>query len=217
MSGGRLEALRMTSGAFVVLSQLVVGACATTSAPRQADTPVEQEPDADDLFAAGEYSRAIGAYARQIDETSDSDERARLRLFRALARLAAGDARAEAEAVGELRAIEIAHGTTLWGRIARVHVLEIARRDALREAIMQAGVSLRETELELQRVRDRLLEAEAGLEEQEKAIGSLKDERKKLQRQLETLTEQAQVHAERMGELQRELEALKQIDMKRKP
>jgi DNA repair exonuclease SbcCD ATPase subunit len=209
--------VRRAVKSLVVCGLLATAACVPSSAPLQADAPTQVDPLADELFAAGDYVGAIEAYGQEIDEATDVDQLARLRLLRALARLAEGDARGEREAITELRAIELGHGTRLWGRIARIYVLELTRRDALREAIMQAGADLRATEQELQLVEERLYAAEQVMEEQERGIGSLKDERKKLQRQIDALTEQAQAQSERITELQRELEALKQIDMKRKP
>jgi chromosome segregation ATPase len=172
---------------------------------------------ADGLFASGAYAEAIEAYGRELDDVRTPDERARLRLFRALALLAQEEARAEADAITELRDLELRHGTAIWGRLARIHVLELTRRDALREAIMQAGVQLQETEHERKRLEHRLLAVQALGEDQQQTVVSLEDERKKLRRELDTVREQAEDQSARIRELERELEALKQIDLRADP
>mgnify|MGYP002619842617 CR=1 FL=1 len=206
--------------AAVVLSCVLVisgSACAPAGAAVAPEVSVDAPPGGDELFASGAYAEAIEAYGQELGGANLPDERARLHLFRALARLAEGDARGEGEAIVELRAVEMQYGTSLWGRVARIYVLELTRRDALREALMQAGAELREAQTELQTLEHRLMAAQALSEDQERSLASLKDERKKLQRQLDSITEQAQSQTERIQELQRELEALKQIDMRRKP
>lgn len=220
MRASNLGGASRRGGLLVAVVACALGgsaSCATSGAAPAPEPQVEVPPSGDELFTAGNYAEAIVAYGRELEGMAEADERARVRLFRALARLAEGDARGEQDAMAELRAVELRYGTSLWGRIARIYILEITRRDALREAIMQAGAELRETEQHVQQLQHRLLTVQTLADDQERAIGSLKDERKKLQRQLEGVTEQAQAQSERILELQQELEALKQIDMRRKP
>jgi chromosome segregation ATPase len=210
-----IERTRGLALAVVTCFSLGSLSCATLAAPSHARPPASGSGD--QLFASGDYAEAIDAYGHELDKSSKADDRARVRLFRALALLAEGDARGDDEALQELRTVELRHADSLWGRMARIHVLELTRRDALRDALLQAGADLREAEQQLQLLQHRMLAAHTLAEDQESSIGSLEGERKKLQRQLDVATEQMQAQSEQIIELQRELEALKQIDMRRKP
>jgi chromosome segregation ATPase len=203
--------------ALAVMTCFAMGSlsCATLAAPSHARPPASGSGD--QLFASGDYAEAVDAYGHELGKTSKADERARVRLFRALALLAEGAGLGEHDAMQELRTVDLHHAQSLWGRIARIHVLELTRRETLRDALMQAGADLREAEQQLELLQHRMLAAHTLAEDQESAIGSLEGERKKLQRQLDAATEQMQAQSEQIIELQRELEALKQIDMRRKP
>jgi chromosome segregation ATPase len=214
---GGFRARRVFRCAFSLLVALGPLACATAGASWAPPTGDPASSTGDALLAAGAHAEAIAAYDRDLERTSAPEERARLRFFRALARLSDGHARGEEQALAELRAVELEHGALLWGRAARIIVLELTRRDALREAVMQAGAELAETEHQARLLRHRLLTSQALVEEQERALASTEEERKKLRRQLDGVNEQARAQSERIQELERELEALKQIDMGRKP
>jgi DNA repair exonuclease SbcCD ATPase subunit len=203
--------------ALVLLTASGMAACATAGATWGTTAGHEATVSGDDLFAAGRHAEAISAYGAELQSVRDADEEARLRLFRALAYLSDEEARGDAQAMEDLRAVERRHGGEPWGHVARILVLELTRRDALREALMRAGADARQTEQRLQRERSRLLTAQALVEAQAKALSSVEDERKALRRQLDAVTEQTQSQQERIIELQRELEALKQIDLGRDP
>lgn len=203
---------------------LLVGLVASPwGCARRTDTtpvpPIEAptEPDPDRLFAEGRFEAAVAAYTDALATELDPSERTRLRLFRALALRARGDRHGNRLALEALREIEHQQERTIWGRIARLFVDEMAREEALRDTVLQAAARLRDVQAEVEALEAQLAERDELLEEQRSNLANLKEERSRLAGQLSEAEAQAEKQAARLQELERELAALKQIDMQRQP
>jgi hypothetical protein len=190
-------------------------ACGSAS-PAPSPARVADEPTADALFAAGRLTHAIQAYDREITR-AEAPDAPRLRVLRALVRIAQGTPAARDLGFEELRAVEHAAPRSLWGRIARLFVDEIARGTVLREAVMQAGVDVQVLESTLARLREELATALEQNEEHAAALEALKADRARVAGTLREAEERAAAQAERVVELEKELKALKRIDMQRQP
>lgn len=171
----------------------------------------------DALFADGRCTAAIAAYSTALPNATAPDDVARLRLFRALARLDCRSTRSTRDAFIELRSVERDYPDRMWGRIARVFIDEVVREQALQQSLARSEAEAAQLTDRITTLERELLVSQTDVSEQKLALVSLRSERRKLQASLEQLTEQADAQRVRLKELEAELAGLKSIDMAREP
>ena len=191
-------------------------ACRAPSPPAP-EPPIPALPSGDELLAADRYRDAIAAYDRELGLATSVREQARVRFFRALARLADGGVESTRLAFAELRDVEHEHSGLVWGRIAAVVVQEMARAEALRQALMEAGADLRQIEVRVAELEQQLATESAASAELRGQLAALREERNRLRSELETAEAEAAQLRERVRALGEELQGLKQVDMRRQP
>jgi chromosome segregation ATPase len=198
----------------------LVSACSRSpaAAPAVVSAPAEPELWAGDaLFAEGRCGEAVAAYSAALEETTTRDATARLRLFRALARLECASTQSTEQAFGELRALERDYPTLVWGRLARLFIDELVREQALQQTLSRAEAELARLDEQIERLEQDVRTARADATDHKALLATLRSERRTLQDAYEQATEKATAAQRRVEQLEAELAALKRIDMAREP
>jgi hypothetical protein len=195
--------------ALASLLTVVVGAC-------QTPPPVRPLDAADRLFVAGDPA-AADAYAAAAPRIIDSNEELRARFFSLLARRAIAPATESGAMQLALRSFAAEASSTPWGRLAGLYADEMARTDALQQAVLRAGADLAQRDERIAALERTLVERGAQSDELSAVIVELKDEREKQARAQRELEELLSSRADAIVKLENELEALKRIDLARSP
>jgi hypothetical protein len=193
----------------VVVVAIVVGACQTPPPVRPLDT-------ADRLFVAGDPA-AADAYAAAAAAATDSNDELRARFFTLLARRATATPTESGAMQAALRAFAGEASSTPWGRLAALYADEMARTDAIQQAVLRAGAELAQRDERIAALERTLVERGTQNEQLSALIAELKDEREKQARAQRELEELLSSRADAIVKLENELEALKRIDLSRTP
>jgi len=193
-------------GALVGLG---LGAC-------QTPPPVRPLDAADRLFVAGDPG-AADAYTAAASKAVDSNDELRARFFALLARRATATPTELAAMQEALRSFAGEASSTPWGRLAGLYADEMARTDALQQAVLRAGADLAQRDERIAALERTLVERGEQNEELSLLIAELKDEREKQARAQRELEELLSSRADAIVKLENELEALKRIDLSRTP
>lgn len=201
--------MRRASRAAAALLALGLGAC-------QTPPPVRPLDAADRLFVAGAPA-AADAYVAAASQAVDSNDELRARFFALLARRAEATP-VESDAMQEaLRAFAAEASSTPWGRLAGLYADEMARTDALQQAVLRAGADLAQRDERIAALERTLIERGEQSEQLSALIAELKDERERQARAQRELEELLSSRADAIVKLENELEALKRIDLSRTP
>lgn len=181
-----------------------------TAEPRPIDV-------ADRLFVRGDNEAAAMAYEDVAEDARDSNDELRARFFALAARREAATPEQLDDVLAALRAFAAEASSSQWGRIAAVLARDVEASEALRRAVMRAGVDLAAVEdartaatAALQRANNRIRELEAEL-------ATTRDDRGAAQKHARELEDKLAEERERITALEAELDALKRIDMERVP
>ncbi len=182
----------------------------------QTPPPVRPLDAADRLFVAGDPA-AADAYAAAAPRVLDSNEELRARFFSLLSRRASAPATESGAMQLALRAFAAEASSTPWGRLAALYADEMARTDALQQAVLRAGADLAQRDERIAALERTLVERGVQNDELSALIAELKDEREKQGRAQRELEELLSSRADAIVKLENELEALKRIDLARSP
>lgn len=186
-----------------------LGAC-------QTPPPVRPLDAADRLFVAGDPD-AADAYAAAASKAVDSNDELRARFFALLARRATATPTESAAMQEALRSFAGEASSTPWGRLAGLYADEMARTDALQQAVLRAGADLAQRDGHIAALERTLVERGEQNEELSLLIVELKDDREKQARAQREFEELLSSRADAIVKLENELEALKRIDLSRTP
>jgi hypothetical protein len=182
----------------------------------QTPPPVRPLDTADRLFVVGDPG-AADAYAAAAPKIVDSNEELRARFFALLARRAIAPPTESGAMQQALRAFAGEASSTPWGRLAALYADEMARTDALQQAVLRAGADLAQRDERLAALERTLAERGTQSDELSALIVELKDERDRQARAQRDLEELLSSRADAIVKLENELEALKRIDLARTP
>lgn len=202
------------------VSWIVLGFALGCAPPRPA-VPEVRVPNAppwrlgDALLADGRCTEAISEYSGSLLEPLDANDEARIRLFRALARLDCGPSPSTQLAFEELRQLEREHAASVWSRLARLFVDELLRQEALRKDISRLEVGKAELSAQVMALQTELEETGATKDSIQGQLSVARDERRKVQAALDEAVIAKQALQLRVDELNEELAGLKKIDMER--
>ncbi len=197
---------------------LGLGACVKT-----VDTaPIVQAPvvtpawvQGDALFASGRCSEAILAYDSALEHLLDMSEEARVKLFRALARLDCAATGSTQQAFTELRDVERRFSSTVWGGLARVFVDDIIRQEALHQTVARLEAQSAALAEQVASYEQQLEAANTSKDSIQGQLAGAREERRKVQAALDEAIKAQALLETRVDELTRELADLKRIDMER--
>jgi hypothetical protein len=182
----------------------------------QTPPPVRPLDAADRLFVAGDPA-AADAYAAAASKAVDSNDELRARFFSLLARRATAMPTESAAMQEALRTFAGEASSTPWGRLAGLYADEMARTDALQQAVLRAGADLAQRDERIAAVERTLAERGEQNLQLSALITELKDEREKQARAQRELEDLLSSRADAIVKLENELEALKRIDLSRTP
>lgn len=201
-------------------SWILLGLALGCAPPRPA-VPEVRVPSAppwrlgDALLADGRCTEAISEYSRSLLEPLEANDEARIRLFRALARLDCGPSPSTQLAFEELRKLEREDAASVWSRLARLFVDELLRQEALRKDISRLEVAKVELSTRVTELQTELEETGATKDSLQGQLSVARDDRRKVQAALEEAITAKQALQQRVDELTEELAGLKKIDMER--
>ncbi len=169
----------------------------------------------DALLADGRCTEAIVEYSRSLLTPLDADDAARIKLFRAVARLDCGASPSTQLAFEELRQLERDDTASVWASLARVFVDELVRQDAVRKDVARLELANAQLAARVSALERELAETGATKDSLQGQLSVAREERRKVQTALDDATQAQQTLQRRVDELNEELAGLKRIDMER--